>query len=541
LQPSTLAKRVYILLFLAIIAFYLYGLGMLPLVGPDEPRYAQVAREMFLRGDPVTPTLGGHTWFEKPALLYWMMMVAYQFFGVSEFSARLGPAICGLLTILAVWVLGRELSRSTSDDELHSLEGWSALALATSLGMIVFSRAASFDIVVTMTIAWSLVFFALCELAVSPKKRKLLLAGFYGSIGLSLLAKGLIGLVLPFAVVGLYFLARRRKPPRDLVTSLLWGLPLVLIVAATWYGPVIARHGWVFIDEFFIQHHFARYVSNKYKHPQPLYFYPAITILLTLPWTPFLVDSLLRIRSWKWRDANSVSRFRVLAFCWMIFPIIFFSFSGSKLPGYILPVLPAVAILVGERIARFCGDTDSPKWLPVTMGLVVLTLSISGVTYAVLTGRRPLLAFFLTLPLFISGVVAIVFPRWRCNAMILIAGGLLLTLTGVVQFVAHSRASRESVKELLRLADAQGYSQAPVFARRGSDRTAEFYASGRVVYDADGEPVELEEPPYLIAEARRRGERILVLVPVEYLEPYRRSPQLIILAENGNLGLVGVR
>jgi 4-amino-4-deoxy-L-arabinose transferase-like glycosyltransferase len=103
LHPSTLAKRVYIFLFLGIIAFYLFGIGSLPLLGPDEPRYAQVAREMFMRGDPVTPTLGGHTWFEKPALLYWMIAAAFKVFGVSEFSARLGPAVCGLLTIAAVW------------------------------------------------------------------------------------------------------------------------------------------------------------------------------------------------------------------------------------------------------------------------------------------------------------------------------------------------------------------------------------------------------------------------------------------------------
>jgi len=115
LHPSTLAKRVYILLFAIIIAFYLYGLGKLPLLGPDEPRYAQVAREMFLNGDLITPTLGHHTWFEKPALLYWMIVAAFKVFGVSEWSARLGPAVCGLLTILAVWFVGREIEESVPE------------------------------------------------------------------------------------------------------------------------------------------------------------------------------------------------------------------------------------------------------------------------------------------------------------------------------------------------------------------------------------------------------------------------------------------
>ena len=114
LHPSTLAKRVYVFLFLFIIAFYFFGLGHLPLLGPDEPRYAQIAREMFLSGDFITPTLGGHTWFEKPSLLYWMIAAAFKIFGVSDWSARFGPAVCGLLTIAAVGFVGREIDKSQS-------------------------------------------------------------------------------------------------------------------------------------------------------------------------------------------------------------------------------------------------------------------------------------------------------------------------------------------------------------------------------------------------------------------------------------------
>src|SRR5215210_5265900 len=108
----TLAKRAPLLFFLAAAAFYLYGLGHLPFVGPDEPRYAEVAREMYLNHDVVTPTLGGHTWFEKPALLYWMMMASYQFFGVSEWAARLGPALSGLLTALLIYWTGKRVERA---------------------------------------------------------------------------------------------------------------------------------------------------------------------------------------------------------------------------------------------------------------------------------------------------------------------------------------------------------------------------------------------------------------------------------------------
>ena len=162
MHPSTLAKRVYIFLFIIVIAFYLYGLGKLPLLGPDEPRYAQVAREMFLNRDLITPTLGGHTWFEKPALLYWLIAASFKVFGVSEWSARLGPAICGVLTILAVWCVAREVDRSFGF--------WSVIVTASCLGLIVFSRAASFDVVVTMTTTWSLAFFLLHELPDDEKE-----------------------------------------------------------------------------------------------------------------------------------------------------------------------------------------------------------------------------------------------------------------------------------------------------------------------------------------------------------------------------------
>ena len=124
MQPSTLAKRGSLVLFLLIVAFYLYGLGQLPLLGPDEPRYAQVAREMFLRGDLITPTLGGHLWFEKPALLYWMMIGAYKLFGVSEWSARLPSAVSGILTIAAVFLVGRRVDERTAAEQLHGLGFW---------------------------------------------------------------------------------------------------------------------------------------------------------------------------------------------------------------------------------------------------------------------------------------------------------------------------------------------------------------------------------------------------------------------------------
>ena len=471
MHPSTLAKRVYLLLFAIIIAFYLYGLGKLPLVGPDEPRYVQVAREMFVTGDLITPTLGHHTWFEKPTLLYWMIAAAFKVFGVSEWSARLGPALCGLLTIAAVWCVGREIDR----EDPRGFAFWSVVVTASCLGLIVFSRAASFDVVITMTTTWSLAFFVIHEL----RNKRSLLAGFYVFVGLSLLAKGLVGIVIPFGVVGLYYLLRRAWPSRSVWLSLFWGVPLALAVSAIWYGPVIARHGWTFIDDFFIQHHFARYLSNKYHHPQPIYFYPGIILMLALPWTPYLILALAKVRGWTWRGGDSLSIVRVFSLAWLLLPLVFFSFSGSKLPGYVLPVVPAVALLVSDRLTR---ALDS-KW-----------------------------------PLVIAGVTAVL-------------------VVVVLNFGAMRYARQESLRDLLLLADARGYAGAPVLAQRSDDRSAEFYASGRVLYGRDGEPVTFDE--ITIDQARALGGKFVVMIPVEYLNNIRGVKTIEIIGDNGKTAALG--
>jgi 4-amino-4-deoxy-L-arabinose transferase-like glycosyltransferase len=471
LHPSTLAKRVYLLLFAIIIAFYLYGLGKLPLLGPDEPRYAQVAREMFVTGDVVTPTLGHHTWFEKPALLYWMIAGSFKVFGVNEWAARFGPALCGLLTIAALWFVGREIDR----EEPRGFAFWSVVVSGSCLGLIVFSRAASFDVVITMTTSWALAFFLLHEL----RNKRSFLAGFYVFVGVSLLAKGLVGIVIPFGVVGLYYVLRRAWPSRSVILSLFWGMPLALAVSAIWYGPVIARHGWTFIDEFFVQHHFARYVSNKYHHPQPIYFYPVIILMLALPWTPYLIAALAKVRSWKWRGGDSLNVVRVFSLAWLLLPIVFFSFSGSKLPGYVLPAIPAIALLVSDRLTRIFN------------------------------------------------------PRWP----LIIAGATVVLVVILLSFGAAGYANRESVRDLLLLADARGYAGAPVLAQRSDDRSAEFYAYGRVLYGPDGEPVTFDQ--ISVDEARARGGKFVVMIPIEYVNNVRGVKTIEIIGDNGKTAVLG--
>jgi 4-amino-4-deoxy-L-arabinose transferase-like glycosyltransferase len=514
LQRLTLAKRTAPLFFLAAVAFYLYGLGHLPFIGPDEPRYAQVAREMYERGDLITPTLGGHTWFEKPALLYWMMIAGFRTFGVSEWSARLGPALCGLLTIFLIYGMGRRVERASgSESGLSGLGLWAGACAASSVGLIVFSRGASFDIVVTMTVTLSLVSFFATE--IDDKRHSAKLVCFYAAIGASLLAKGLVGIVVPFGIIGLYFILRRQWPGKRLLLSLLWGIPLALAVSALWYGPVIAKHGSTFVDEFFIQHHFARYISNKYHHPQPFYFYIPVVILLALPWTAFLIAALLRARRWEWRAGSVESRFRIFALAWMLAPILFFSASGSKLPGYILPALPGAAFLIGERLSRFVHGEEGGAWLGVT-GALLIGLAVAGIVFSRIS-QIPLGGMMVVVaPLVVGGLVTLLLKEARGLRAEVVCSAMFMSMALAINGGVNRIAAQESVRDLMLVADARGEVSTPVFYMLTDDRTAEFYAGGRLAYKPDGEPFRFDGANEVAAAAAERGGRALVLVPTEW-------------------------
>lgn len=570
MQSSILAKRGWLLLFFGIAAFYLWGLGSLPLVGPDEPRYAEVAREMFARRDLITPTLGGLPWFEKPPLLYWLMIAGYRVLGVGEYAARLGPAICGLLTAVFVYWIGKSVedggtsSPTTAGDEDHRRDGlgrYSALVWLSSLGVIAFSRGASFDIVVTMTITGALACFLVWQVRIEYRAGKdaaeaqarmpalrfalqpALLFGFYLFIGLSLLAKGLIGIVIPFGVISAYYLMKREWPNRSLLKSLIWGVPLALAVAAVWFGPMLSRHGWKFIDQFIIQHHFARFVTNKYHHPAPFYFYLVVLVALALPWTIFLGAGFFSSRRWHWRGRMPLDRLRVFGFCWVVVPLAFFSVSESKLTAYILPALPAAALLIGERITCFLRAQAGDRVLRAT-GVLLVALGASGAWY--LAHRSSLTSVCIGLgvsPLIMIGAAALARPQSRKVLFILIPLALFITSAIGLGCAAPIVARPESVRDLLAAATARGYSATPVMQLHTVERTAEFYAAGRMMYGPDGEPVKFEGVAQVADAARHNGGLVLCFVPREY-EPQLTSYQSIqaeVIANNGRVALMVVR
>lgn len=491
----------------AILMGYVYIFGLaLPLVGPDEPRYAQVAREMYERGDWVTTTLGGRNWFEKPVLLYWLQIASYSIFGVSEFAARLGSALFGMATAFSLFLLGlkREGGYVVGSGKTP-LPYWMLAVGATSLGLIVFARGASFDIIVTFPLTASLVGFYIWYLSSnrneSLRKQAFFLFIFYFFAGVAVLAKGLIGIVFPAAIIGFFYVLRREVPRKQFLTSLIWGPLLLLLTASAWYLPMYLRHGWEFIDEFFVQHHFQRYTSNKYKHPQPFWFFWVIFPLMTIPWMPFffagvwkhgkrIALDLLSLVSKRESTGKSPDPLAVFAFAWMLVPLVFFSFSGSKLPGYILPSLPAAVILTSLYVTDFAAASKGREMLCKATAIAMFVV-----------------CFLLLL---------LVVPKY---------------------------ADDDSAKSLVEAADQAGFRDKKIAGFLTQNHSLEFYAPGRLIRDGDGAQKVFETPDELAETARTRPGGVLIVVTPEWVADGLVKSELLnsrILAKRGENVMLAV-
>jgi 4-amino-4-deoxy-L-arabinose transferase-like glycosyltransferase len=306
---------------------------------------------------------------------------------------------------------------------------------------------------------------------------------------------------------------------------------------------MLSRHGWKFVDQFIVQHHFARFVTNKYHHPAPFYFYLQVLVALAAPWTIFLGAEFWSSQRWHWRGRMPLDCFRVLAFCWVVVPVVFFSFSESKLTAYILPALPAVALLTGERVTCFLHAQRGDLVLRVT-GVLLVVMGAGGGWY--LAHRSSLNFACIALgvsPLVVVGAAAMVRPQLRRVLVILIPLALFVTSAIGLSWAAPVLARPESVRDLLAVAATRGYGATSVVQLHTVERTAEFYAAGRMTYGSDGEPVKLEGVTQVAEAARRNGGVVLCFVPKEYEAQLTSYPsiQAEVVGNNGRVSLLVVR
>ncbi len=348
---------------------FFYGLAQFGLIGADEPRYAQVAREMLETHDWMTPVLGGQPWLEKPPLYYWQAMIAYGVFGVSDWAARLPSAVDASFLVLAVYFFLRRFRRG------FELDG--ALIAASSAGVIGYARAASMD----MALAAAFAIGMLGWWAWRESGKRIYLAVFYGFIALGTLAKGPVALFLAALVIVLYATTVREL---RLVLKTLWlpGILLFCAIAMPWYLAVQMRNP-EFFRVFILEHNLERFSKDLYHHTEPFWYYLPVTALALVPWTVFVIAAFVERVRWWWgkrNPANGVDRdcenqFGVFACCWLISPVILFSISQSKLPGYILPAIPAGAQLLADYLRQHLEQGDAR---PSPTGLAVLHALLAG-------------------------------------------------------------------------------------------------------------------------------------------------------------------
>jgi 4-amino-4-deoxy-L-arabinose transferase-like glycosyltransferase len=345
---AVLAAACYVLFF--------YALGDIGLIGPDEPRYAAVAREMVATGDYITPRLYGTPWFEKPPLMYWLASIGYLIFGVNEAGARFPSAFTATLIIFLVYWCGRTLWDRT-------IGFLAALVLASSIGFFAFARAASMDMPLTACLTMALVFFLAGFNDATPQRRYWFYA-FYASMGLGVLAKGPVAVLLPvLSFAGFLFL---RGKWGDLKTWYPKGLWITAAIALPWYVLCTIANGWEFIQVFIINQNLQRFTSTIHGHQRPFYFFIPVLLLLTFPWT-FLLISAMRRR---------LGRNDHVLLWWAIVPFVFFSLSGSKLPGYILPIVPPLALLVAKELVQ-----PSSRPYKVAVFIQAGTMAFIGVAF----------------------------------------------------------------------------------------------------------------------------------------------------------------
>jgi len=350
---STAAKAGWAILIAATLyVCYFSHLGAIGFVGPDEPRYAWIARDMAETGDWVTPRLYGKPWFEKPPLFYWGAALCFKLFGVSEAAARLPSAISALLATLALaWLALRLYGEETAR--------WLLLLLPTTVGMIGFSHAAATDMpfsgMLTVAMVCAAVILDLTRNENTPVLPRtpwlaLLLLGFF--LGLAVLAKGPAAIILSGG--GSFFWALFTKRWRE-AFRLFHPAALLsfCITALPWY-ILCARRNPDFFRTFIIEHNFKRYLTPEFQHIQPFWFYGGILLIAFLPWAAILVWTSVAgvLRLVRRRKCGSGM---VFLLCWASFCIVFFSLSQSKLPGYILPAVPALGLI----LARACNSLAS--------------------------------------------------------------------------------------------------------------------------------------------------------------------------------------
>lgn len=319
------------------------------LFAPDEGRYAQIPQAMLATGDWITPRLNGFKYLEKPPLQYWATAVVFKLLGEDEWTARLWTALTGFLGAgVLAWI-----GSVTAGRRVGGLAGF---MLATSLGYFIAGQYLTLDMGLTFFMTSALAFLIMAQRAeLTDQVRTRWMLPAWGALACAVLSKGLIGIILPGIALGLYVtLTRDSRLLRRLAIAP--GIGVFLAIVAPWFLLVQDRNP-EFFSFFFIHEHFERFALPGHERPGPWWYFIPIMLVGTLPWTPLVVRATfhaVRERGSKDRGGLNID---LLLVVWAATIFLFFSLSSSKLPAYVLPALPPLALLAARRIGEFDAKT----------------------------------------------------------------------------------------------------------------------------------------------------------------------------------------
>jgi 4-amino-4-deoxy-L-arabinose transferase-like glycosyltransferase len=362
---------------LAFVILWFGNLEYRKLIRPDEGRYAEIPREMVASGDWTTPRLNDLKYFEKPPLQYWATAVAYEVFGEHQWTSRIWAALTGLAGLLLAWFTGTRLFGREAGI-------YAVLLLGSSLLYAMMAHVNTLDMGVTFFISLGIFSLLLAQKEEQAAHRRNWMLLAWAGLALAVLSKGLMGIILPGAALFLYSVFNRDI---TIWKRMHWfsGLLVFLLIAVPWFVFVMKANP-EFFQRFFIYEHFERFTTKVHGRYQPWYYFVPILLLGMLPWTVLMFDALLR--TWK-SGARVVKVFSPERFLlvWVVFVYVFFSISDSKLPSYLLPIFPSLALLMGRQLAGM--KARRLFWMTIP-SLVAVAILLCIAPFAASTADTPL-------------------------------------------------------------------------------------------------------------------------------------------------------
>ena len=530
-MTGAVPRRVLLALLAALALAWFCNLGYRHLVKPDEGRYADIPREMIASGDWLTPRINGYKYFEKPPLQYWATAVSLSVLGMNEWAARLWPGLTGFLGVLLVFWAGNRLFGQPA-----GLLG-AAVAASSALYAIV-GHLLTLDMALSFFMSASVFAFAAGqrEPEAAGRRRWMLLG--WAAMALAVLTKGLVGAVLPITAAGIYVIVQRDWKLLSRLYLVRGGL-LFLAIAAPWF-VLVSRANPEFARFFFIHEHFERFLTKEHDRYQPMWYFIPVLLIGIAPWIVALLPALRS--AWKPGEAGVFDARRfLLLWCAVVF--VFFSVSDSKLVAYILPLFPALALLIGDYL-RSAGRRTLLAQSAVASALGVALAAAApfapdfaseAVTPALLEGYAPwLLAAGLALAAGGALAAILVSRGMRLSAVLSLACGGL-TLSQLALSGHESLAPSLSAYHIVRQIRNQVKPDVPFYFVETFDHTALFYLGRKVtmvsVTDELADPIAREPRDFLpdaaaFARAWEADRDAFAMFNVSDLQPFLKAHPL---------------